>query len=168
MKDMIEEGREKEAFAKFPRNYLTYVEKIKALVAQHRDFFKSGGHPHIWITGAPGSGKSAVLQVVYPTYYNKDLNNRFFGLYQPDKHTHVLLQDLDHDCVEKLGVQFLKTICDEAGFPIDQKYKACQLARTTVLVSSNLPASQLRSKVASSSSAATGLEAMKTSLNSTK
>lgn len=137
MKGMIEEGREKEAFAKFPRNYLTYGEKIKAMVTQQRNFFKSDGHPHIWIMGAPGSGKSAILQVVYPTYYNKDLNSRFFELYDREAHTHTLLQDLDHATVEKLGVQFLKTICDEAGFPIDQKYKSPQLTRTTVLVSSN-------------------------------
>ena len=49
----------------------------------------------------------------------------------------MLLQDLDHATVEKLGVQFLKTICDEAGFPVDSKYKTPQLARTTVLVTSN-------------------------------
>jgi hypothetical protein len=120
MKTMIEDGREKEAFAKFPRNFLTYGEKLKAMVTQKANFFKSNGDPHIWITGTPGSGKSAILQVVYPHYYNKDLNNRFFDLYKPDVHTHVLLQDLDHEVVEKLGVQFLKTICDEAGFPIDQ------------------------------------------------
>lgn len=143
MKGMIEEGREKEAFTKFPRNYLTYGEKIKAMVNQQRNFFKNDGHPHIWITGTPGSGKSAILQVVYPTYYNKDLNNRFFDLYNPEHHTHVLLQDLDHQTVEKLGVQFLKTICDEAGFPIDQKYKTPQLARTTALVSSNFTISDV-------------------------
>lgn len=31
----------------------------------------------------------------------------------------------------------MQTICDEAGFAIDQKYKTPQLARTTCLVSSN-------------------------------
>lgn len=143
MKSMIEEGREKEAFTKFPRNYLTYGEKLKSMIAQKRDFFKSDGHPHIWITGTPGSGKSAILQILYPNYYNKDLNNRFWELYNPELHTHTLLQDLDYATVEKLGVQFLKTICDEAGFPIDQKYKSCQLVRTTVLVSSNFSLSDV-------------------------
>ena len=137
MKGMIEEGREAEAFTKFPRNYLTYGEKIKAMLAQKRDFFKSNGDPHIWLYGNPGTGKSAVLQVVYPNYYNKNMDNRFFDLYHPDKHTHMLLQDVDYMNVERLGIQFLKTICDEAGFPVDQKYKTPQLARTTVLVSSN-------------------------------
>ena len=90
-----------------------------------------------WIQGNPGSGKSAILQVVYPDYYNKSLQNRFFDLYDPKVHKHVLLQDVDYDTVEHLGVQFLKTICDEAGFPIDQKYKTPQMMRTVVLVSSN-------------------------------
>jgi hypothetical protein len=45
--------------------------------------------------------------------------------------------DLDHEAVKRLSINFIKTICDEAGFSIDQKYKTPQLARTTVLVSSN-------------------------------
>lgn len=48
-----------------------------------------------------------------------------------------MLEDLDHEAVEKLSINFIKTICDEAGFSIDQKYKTPQLARTTVLVTSN-------------------------------
>ena len=48
-----------------------------------------------------------------------------------------MMEDLDHEAVNKLSINFIKTICDEAGFAIDQKYKTPQLARTTVLVSSN-------------------------------
>ena len=48
-----------------------------------------------------------------------------------------MLEDLDHEAVEKLSINFIKTICDEAGFAIDQKYKTPQLARTSVLVTSN-------------------------------
>ena len=40
MRTMIEEGKEKEAFTKFPRNYLTYGEKLKAMITQKRDFFQ--------------------------------------------------------------------------------------------------------------------------------
>lgn len=137
MKADIEAGNEDEAFRKFPRNYLTYGEKIKAMITQKRDFFKTNGDPHIFLTGSPGDGKSALMQIIYPLYYNKNLDSRFFDLFKPEYHTHMLLQDLDHAVVEKLGVQFLKTICDEAGFPVDQKYKTPQLARTTVLVTSN-------------------------------
>lgn len=137
MRGMIEEGREKEAFTKFPRNYLMYGERLKAMITQKRDFFKTNGDPHIWIFGHPGSGKTALLNFVYPDYYKKCLTNKFFDLYDPDHHTHVLLEDLDHEAVDRLGLNFLKTICDEAGFAIDQKYKTPQLARTTVLVTSN-------------------------------
>ncbi|KAF0716247.1 Aste57867_2935 [Aphanomyces stellatus] len=48
-----------------------------------------------------------------------------------------MLEDLDHATVDKLGIQFLKTICDESGFPMDQKYKTPQLAKTTCLVIGN-------------------------------
>lgn len=137
MRGLIENNQDEEAFKKFPRNYLTYGEKIKAMLVQKRDFFATNGHMHIWLFGAPGTGKSALLQVIYPKYYNKNLDNRFFDLFEPSHHTHMLLQDVDHTTIEKLGVQFLKTICDEAGFPVDKKYKSPQLARTNVLVSSN-------------------------------
>jgi hypothetical protein len=137
MRGMIEQGNDEEAFKKFPRNYLTYGEKIKAMIMQKRDFFKTKGDPHIWLWGNPGTGKSAILQVIYPEYYNKNMDNRFFDRYLDGKHSHVLLQDVDHNSMEKLGVQFFKSICDEAGYPIDAKYKTPQIARLTVLVSSN-------------------------------
>lgn len=137
MRGMIEKGEDDEAFKKFPRNFLTYGEKIKAMVMQKRDYFKTKGDPHIWLYGNPGTGKSAILQVIYPDYYNKNLENRFFDRYLDGKHSHVLLQDVDHNVVEKLGVQFFKSICDEAGYPIDAKYKTPQIARLCILISSN-------------------------------
>lgn len=137
MKEMIERGEEDEAFKKFPRNYLTYGEKLKSIIHQRRDFFQSSGNPHIWLYGGPGTGKSAILQVIYPDYYNKNLDTKFFDRYDSKTHTHVLLQDVDHGTVEKLGPQFLKSICDEAGYPVDQKYKTPQIERLTILVTSN-------------------------------
>lgn len=137
MKTMIENGEEKEAFHKFPRNYLTYGEKIKSMIHQRRDFFQTQGNPHIWLTGSPGSGKSAVMQVIYPDYFNKNLDTKFFDRYDEKTHSHVLLQDVDHQSIEKLGVQFFKSICDEAGYPIDQKYKTPQICRLCVLITSN-------------------------------
>lgn len=143
IKTDYEAGREDDAFNKFPRTVLQYGEKIKAMLVQQRDFFKHNGDPHIWLYGAPGDGKSALVTYIYPLNYNKNLDNRFMDLYKPGHHTHMLLQDLDHAVVEKLGVQFLKTICDESGFPVDQKYKTPQLARTTVLVTSNFTLDQV-------------------------
>lgn len=54
-----------------------------------------------------------------------------------------MLEDLDHEAVERLSLNFIKTICDEAGFSIDQKYKTPQLARTCVLVTSNFQIGEL-------------------------
>lgn len=137
MRALIEKGEAEEAFAKYPRNYLLYGERIKSMVIQKKDFFKTNGDPHIWLYGYPGSGKSAILSYVYPKMYKKNLYNKFFDMYDPDQHSHVLLEDLDHEAVEKLSINFIKTICDESGFPIDQKYKTPQMVRTTCLVTSN-------------------------------
>lgn len=137
MRQLIEEDKDDEAWKKFPRTYLQYGEKIKAMVHQRKDNLKSDGDPHIWVYGPPGKGKSALMSYIYPTYYKKNLYNRFFDLYDPKIHSHIMLEDLDHDAVDKLSLNFLKTLCDEAGFPVDQKYKSPQLARATILVTSN-------------------------------
>lgn len=137
MRSLIESGEHEQAFRKFPRNYLIYGEKIKAMVTQKKDFFKTNGDPHIWLYGYPGTGKTAILSYVYPDYFKKNLHNKFFDLYDPSVHTHVMLEDLDHEAVDRLSINFIKTICDESGFAVDQKYKTPQLCRTTVLVTSN-------------------------------
>jgi hypothetical protein len=137
IKALIELGKEDEAFQLYPRNYLMYGEKLKSMISQNKKFKETPFNPHIWVYGFPGTGKTAIMALIYPNYYKKDLNNRFFDLYDDKVHTHVILEDLDHQNVDKLGVQFLKTICDEAGFPIDQKYKTPQLTKTTVIVTSN-------------------------------
>lgn len=143
MRELIEKGEEKEAFTKYPRNFLIYGERLKAMTSQKKDFFKTEGNPHIWLHGYAGTGKTAILSLVYPTYYKKNLHNKFFDLYDPELHTHVMLEDLDHEGIERLSVNFIKTICDEAGFAIDQKYKTPQLARTVCLVTSNFTIPEL-------------------------
>lgn len=137
MKGMIEKDESDEAFKKFPRTYLQYGEKLKAMIHQTKDSLFSEGHPHIWLYGSAGYGKSAILSYIYPQTYKKNLYNRFFDLYDPKLHSHVMLEDLDHDAVDKLSLNFLKTLCDESGFAIDQKYKTPQLTRATILVTSN-------------------------------
>lgn len=139
IRDDLEHGRDQESFRKFPRNYLMYGEKIKSMIDQKRDALKQPEKPgpHIWLYGLPGSGKTQVLSFIYPDYYKKNLDNKFFDLYNPKVHGHVMLEDLDHEAVERLSINFIKTLCDEAGFAVDQKYKTPQLSKTCVLVTSN-------------------------------
>lgn len=137
MRGMYANGQDEECFTKFPRTALQYGEKIKAMLHQSKDKLKSSGDPHIWIYGDPGLGKSAILNFIYPNTYKKNLYNRFFDLYDDKIHDHILLEDLDHDAVDKLSTNFIKTLCDESGFPVDQKYKTPQLTRSTILVTSN-------------------------------
>lgn len=135
---LLEEGKDKEAWDLYPRNYLQYGEKLKSMIHQRKKtFFGKHVDPHLYVHGYPGSGKTSLLRWIYPKTYKKDLCNRFFDLYNEEEHTHIMLEDLDSVALDKLGVQFLKTICDEAGFPIDQKYKTPQLTRATILVTSN-------------------------------
>lgn len=54
-----------------------------------------------------------------------------------------MLEDLDHDAVDRLSTNFLKTLCDESGFSIDQKYKTPQLTRSAILVTSNFTIHQI-------------------------
>lgn len=144
MYDMVKrQCTDEEIFKRFPRNFLQYGERIKSMMHQRKDFFKSNGDPHIWIYGGAGSGKSALLNYIYPNVYKKNLYNRFFDLYDPEKHTHVSLEDLDYKAIETLNINFIKTLCDEGGFSFDQKYKTPQPARTTVLVTSQFTISQL-------------------------
>lgn len=138
MRRMIEAGESEKAFEEYPRNYMQYGEKLKSMVFQKKkSFFGKHTDPHIYLYGFPGTGKTSLFKMVYPDYYKKDLSNRFWDLYDETIHKHVVLEDLDSNNVERLGLQFLKTICDEAGFPIDQKYKTPQLTRATILITSN-------------------------------
>lgn len=138
MKNMLEDGKDdEEIFTRFPKNFLQWGEKLKSNCKQRRITATNEGNPHLWVTGYPGTGKTAILTFLYPKLFKKNLFNKFFDLYDPKEHTHVMLEDLDHEAVEKLSLNFIKTICDEAGFSVDQKYKTPQLTRTTVLVSSN-------------------------------
>lgn len=137
IRDMLKQQKtEDEIFQRFPRNWVQYGEKLKSMTVQRADFFKSNGDPHIWLHGTPGCGKSSLIAWIYPKLYKKNLYNRFWDLYNPNVHTHTLLEDLDHQAVETLKLNFIKTICDESGFTYDQKYKTAQPARTTVLVTS--------------------------------
>lgn len=143
MRGLIENGEDEAAFKKYPRTYITYGEKLKALVCQNKDKLQSTGDPHIWLYGGPGAGKTAILSYIYPNTYKKNLYNKFFDLYDPKKHDHIMLEDLDHDACDRLSTNFLKTLCDEAGFAIDQKYKTPQLTRSCILVTSNFTISDV-------------------------
>lgn len=139
----MEEDKEDEAFNMYPRNWLLYGERLKSMCAQKK--VKNGtGHPSLWIHGYPGTGKTAILKYIYgDKMYKKNLYNRFFDLYDEKVHTHIMLEDLDHEAIDKLSINFVKTLCDEAGFTIDQKYKSPQATRTTVLVTSNFTIREL-------------------------
>lgn len=138
MRKLVEEDKEEEAFELYPRNWLLYGERLKGMCKQKKLDGKTSGDPHLWIHGYAGTGKTAILNFLYgDSMYKKNLYNRYWDLFKEGEHTHVMLEDLDHKAVDALSINFIKTLCDEGGFAIDIKYKSPQLARATVLVSSN-------------------------------
>lgn len=138
IRQKLDEGVEDDViFEEYPKTWIMYGEKIKSTCKQRRVQAFHEGNPHLWVYGYPGTGKTAIINYLYPKLFKKNLFNKYFDLYDPSEHTHVMLEDLDHEAVMKLSINFIKTICDEAGFAIDQKYKTPQLARTTCLVTSN-------------------------------
>jgi hypothetical protein len=134
---MLDQGKDEECFLKFPRNFIIYGQRVKAMITQKRNFFGQCNDPNIWVYGYPGTGKTSILLMIYPNYYKKNLYNKFFDLYDDKVHSHIILEDLDHEAVERLSINFIKTVCDKQGFPVDQKYKTPNLSRATILVTSN-------------------------------
>ena len=110
MRGLLDEGKDDECFERFPKYTLMYGEKLKSTLKQRRITAAHEGNPHLWVTGYPGTGKTAVLSFIYPKYFKKNLHNKFFDLYDPREHTHVMLEDLDHEAVQRLSIQFMKTI----------------------------------------------------------
>ena len=105
MRVMYEQDKtDKEVFDRFPKFSLQYGEKLKSTMKQRRVTATHEGNPHLWVNGFPGTGKTAVMVFVYPDMYKKNLSNKFFDLYDPSTHTHMMLEDLDHEAVEKLGI----------------------------------------------------------------
>ena len=111
MRKMMDDGVEDDTiFDKFPKAFTMYGEKIKSTTKQRRITACNDGNPHLWVTGYPGSGKTAVMTFIYPKLFKKNLYNKFFDLYDPAEHTHIMLEDLDHDAVQKLSINFINPI----------------------------------------------------------
>lgn len=143
IRKMLEDGTDdKIIFEQYPRLFTQWGEKLKSMMEQTSKNLTSNGDPHIWLYGPSGLGKSTILQVIYPQYYLKSLETKFFDCYSRSEHSHILLQDVDYNVMEKLGVVFFKTICDEGGYTIDKKYHAVQRERLAVLVSSQFTIEQ--------------------------
>lgn len=111
IREMINAGCSDEViFNAYPHKFTLYGERIKSTCKQRRTEAFHDGNPHLWVHGYPGTGKTAILHFVYPKLFKKNLCNIYFDLYDPSEHTHVMLEDLDFEAVDKLGVNFVKTV----------------------------------------------------------
>ncbi|RHZ11498.1 hypothetical protein DYB37_011755, partial [Aphanomyces astaci] len=85
MRRLLEEGKADEAFQMYPRNYMIYGEKIKAMIHQKKKaFFGKHTDPHLYLYGYPGTGKTSLFQFIYGDFYKKNLENRFWDLYDEE------------------------------------------------------------------------------------
>lgn len=77
IRQKLDEGVEDdEIFNQFPKAFTMYGEKIKSTTKQRRITACNKGDPHLWVTGYPGTGKTAVLNMIYPKAYKKNLYNQ--------------------------------------------------------------------------------------------
>lgn len=78
--------------------------------------------PHYWIYGPTGTGKSNIVEVLWPKLFKKRADSDW-GLYSMQHHTCVYVPDVDPKSFEQIGSNNLKTWCDPQGFNANVKFK---------------------------------------------
>lgn len=140
IKEMFAEGAsDKEVFERFPNAWVRMGARIKGLARageRHVEKEKSS-LPHLWVWGEPGTGKTQVIKWLFPEAHLKDLTTHFWNGFDPAVQKEVILEDLDHEAVQKLGSNFFKQLTNEAGYRYDQKYEVGGETVSVILVTSN-------------------------------
>lgn len=103
----------------FPYEYILQGQKLKALYWIQQPATELSHKPHYWIYGEPGSGKSAIIEVLWPGYYAKRTDGDWGG-YQNQEAVYV--GDMDPQGFQRIGSTYLKTWCDPQGFNANRKY----------------------------------------------
>lgn len=140
MKSLFEMGKsDNEIFELLPSAFVRYGAKVRSIVrsGQGLEETEKVNDPHIWLYGAPGKGKTQLINFLFPDKYLKDLTTHFWNGFDPVKNRWVLLEDLDHEAVGKLGSNFFKQLTNEAGHRYDQKYEVGGMTVSCILVTAN-------------------------------
>lgn len=95
---------------------------------------------HLWIWGTPGTGKSCLVEALFPRCFKKRGDSDWLG-YNPSLepgHRVVYLPDFDANCMSSLKPENLKLMCDPQGFNANKKYGGGDIiAPGRVVVTSN-------------------------------
>lgn len=103
----------------YPGDWIRNGEKLKSRYWTQVGNAEASHLQHLWIWGLPGTGKSAIVEVLFPGYYYKRPDEDWTGYV--DQET-VYIGDIDPQSFQKIGMQQLKTWCDPQGFNANRKY----------------------------------------------
>jgi len=125
---------------KYPYEYIANGSKLRALYfIQHTPEGRSH-QQHLWIYGAPGTGKSCVVEYMFPGHFKKRPDSDWLG-YNPviaPGHNVVYLPDFDIQSMKMLKAETLKVMCDPQGFNANKKFAGGEIiAPGRVVVTSN-------------------------------
>ena len=90
---------------------------------------------HLWIHGSSGSGKTSVVEYLFPGHFRKRSDKDWLGWdenWKPHKVVH--LNDFDMQAMKSLGVQHLKELCDPQGFNADVKYAGGKIINPSLVI----------------------------------
>lgn len=109
----------------YPYEYIIQGSKLRALYfIQHTPPGERIHAQHLWIYGEPGTGKSALVEVLFPNCYKKRPDNDWLG-YNPviePAHRTVYIPDFDMNSMKILKPEALKLMCDPQGFNANKKF----------------------------------------------
>nr|UQB76449.1 nonstructural protein [Flumine parvovirus 9] len=127
---------------KFPQEYIHNGQKLRALYFIQSTPAGREHQQHLWIYGEPGTGKSVVVEYLFPNHFKKRPDNDWLGynpLLQPG-HRVVYLPDFDVQSMRLLRAENLKVMCDPQGFNANRKFAGGdQIAPGRIVVTSNFP-----------------------------
>lgn len=103
----------------FPSDWVRQGAKLKAQYWQQTKSIKICHERHLWIWGLPGTGKSNIVEVLFPDYYSKRPDDDWTGF---QGHGNVYLGDLDPLSFQRAGIHNMKIWSDPQGFNGNRKY----------------------------------------------
>nr|QTE03499.1 MAG: replication protein [Grus japonensis CRESS-DNA-virus sp.] len=114
--------------------YATHSGFVEREVLKYREPVSPTKYDHLWIHGAPGTGKSSSCVLLFPDAHWQDVNNPKFEGYNGE--STVILNDMDNKCLRQFTVSKLKNLCDPQGTKCQVNY-GCVHVQARMIVTSN-------------------------------